>query len=227
MFTGLIADVGKIVAVQRSSQDWRLRIACGFDMTGITLGDSIAVNGACLTVVAKSQSTFDVDASLETVQRTTFATLSPGAPVNLEQALTLADRLDGHLVQGHVDAVGQVDRITPKGRSVEIWFRVPASSGRYIVEKGSIAVDGVSLTVNSVRDMGEETGFAVNIIPHTQLKTTLAGLTPGSRVNVETDLIGRYVERLLKGGAVHSPAAPSKAAPGPIDEAWLRSKGFA
>ncbi|MBF0370996.1 MAG: riboflavin synthase [Magnetococcales bacterium] len=218
MFTGLIEEVGTVRSLKKSSQDWRVGINCDFDLSSVRMGASIAVNGACLTVVEKSASHFSVDVSAESVHRTTFAKLSPGDLVNLERALAVGGRLDGHIVQGHVDAVGRVERAAPRGRSIEIWFRVPASAGRYIISKGSIAVDGVSLTVNQVEDVGEATRFSVNIIPHTQLKTTLTGLGPGGEVNIETDLLGRYVERLLKGGL-------GKASRG-IDEAYLIKKGF-
>ena len=217
MFTGLIEEVGSVQAIEKSGQDWLLQVKCGFDMSTIKLGDSIAINGACLTVVSKESRGFAVQISQESVHKTTFANLAAGAILNMERALMVGGRLDGHLVQGHVDAVGRVERITPRGRSIEIWFHLPAEAGRYIIAKGSIAVDGVSLTVNEVIDAGGITRFSVNIIPHTQKKTTLAGLAPGHQVNVETDLLGRYVERLLKSGGRQGR---------PMDEAYLRERGF-
>ncbi len=219
MFTGLIEEVGNIASIRKGSEDWLLTLRTGMDLSTVREGDSIAVNGACLTVVAMGGGTFTVQVSAETVRRTTFERLHGGALVNLERAMTVGGRLDGHLVQGHVDAVGRVERMTARGRSQEIWFRVPHGPGRYIVSKGSIAIDGVSLTVNEVRDVQEGTAFSVNIIPHTQKKTTLSGLAAGDGVNIETDLIGRYVERLLKTGATCPPAEK-------VDEAYLRRKGL-
>lgn len=219
MFTGLIEELGKVREIRREGADWFLTVACGFDMGTVKPGDSIAVSGACLTVVAKGAGDFTVQVSAETVQRTTFATLAVGDGVNLERAMPMGGRLDGHLVQGHVDAVGRVERVNPRGRSVEIWFRVPADAGRYIVPKGSIAIEGVSLTVNQVEDGGDGTRFSINLIPHTQTKTTLARLMPGTGVNVETDILGRYVERLLR-GRVSCPAEK-------VDEDFLRRHGFA
>ncbi|MEO5369297.1 MAG: riboflavin synthase [Magnetococcus sp. DMHC-1] len=226
MFTGLIENVGIIRELQKSSQDWRIAIQCGLNLDQVREGDSIAVNGACLTVVARSGETFTVEASAETVARTTFQDLTPGSRVNLEQAMSLGSRLHGHLVQGHVDAVGRVVEKNVRGRSVEIWFRVPTATGRYIVAKGSVAVDGVSLTVNAVQDAREETRFSVNIIPHTRTKTTLDGLSAGSRVNVESDLIGRYVERLLAVEEKHPATRDQKTASGCMDAAWLKERGI-
>ncbi|MBF0445921.1 MAG: riboflavin synthase [Magnetococcales bacterium] len=217
MFTGLIEDVGSVKAIEKTGQDWLLRVKCGFAMDSIKLGDSIAINGACLTVINKEPQGFAVQISRESVNKTTFAKLTPGAILNMERALLVGGRLDGHMVQGHVDAVGKVERITPRGRSIEIWFTLPREAGRYVIAKGSIAVDGVSLTVNEVVDGGSVSRFSVNIIPHTQKKTTLAGLAPGHQVNIETDLLGRYVERLMQSGGRHGR---------PMDEAYLRKKGF-
>jgi riboflavin synthase len=217
MFTGLIEDIGYVEAIEKTGQDWLLRVKCGFDMTTVKLGDSIAINGVCLTVISKSKQGFAVQISHESVHKTTFANLAAGAILNMERALMVGGRLDGHLVQGHVDAVAKVERITPRGRSIEIWFTLPVEAGRYIIAKGSIAIDGVSLTVNEVVDAGGTTRFSVNIIPHTQKKTTMAELAPGHKVNVETDLLGRYVERLMKSGGRHGRS---------MDEAYLREKGF-
>ncbi|NGZ05475.1 MAG: riboflavin synthase [Magnetococcales bacterium] len=221
MFTGLIEEVGVIRAVERSAAEWVLRVGSGF--AGVRLGDSIAVSGVCLTVVEQMPASgFAVEISETTLAVTTLRNLQVGARVNLERALAFGGRLDGHLVQGHVDAVGFVERISHKGRSLETWFRVPGEIGRYIIPKGSIAVDGVSLTVNAVVDAGEETRFAINLIPHTRHKTTLSALTPGMEVNVESDLLGRYVERLLTRGPA---CAPTRAGRG-LDEVYLRSQGF-
>ncbi|MBF0627727.1 MAG: riboflavin synthase [Magnetococcales bacterium] len=219
MFTGLIETVGVIRAVERSASEWVVRIGSNF--TGVRLGDSIAVSGVCLTVVALlPDQGFAVEVSTATLEISTLGNLTVGSRVNLERALSFGGRLDGHLVQGHVDAMGRVERITPRGRSLEIWFRVPGTVGRYIIPKGSIAVDGVSLTVNAVVDVGEETRFSINLIPHSQHQTTLSTLAPGGAVNVESDLLGRYVERLLVRGA-----ACGRERRG-LDEVFLREQGF-
>ncbi|MBF0184398.1 MAG: riboflavin synthase [Magnetococcales bacterium] len=220
MFTGLIEDVGSLLAWENQGGEAQLRVRCGFDMGSIALGDSIAVNGICLTVTGMGGDWFAAQVSGETIQRSTFAALRVGATLNLERALPLGGRLNGHLVQGHVDGVGTVERLLPKGRSLEIWFRVPAALGRYIVGKGSIAVDGVSLTVNSVQDSGDGSRFSVNIIPHTQQKTTLAELIVNRQVNIETDILGRYLERLL------GPEGRRCGREGGMDEHYLRERGF-
>ena len=226
MFTGLIEDLGTIYGIENQGQEQLLRIRCSFDMQAVLLGDSIAVNGVCLTVTEKTQihqkaGTFAVQVSAETQKQTTFATLTAGANVNLERALAFGGRLNGHLVQGHVDAIGQVERMIPRGGSIEIWFQIPAALGRYLLNKGSVAVDGVSLTVNTVVDAGAFTRFSVNIIPHTQKKTTLANLIVGRHVNIETDFLSRTVERLLQQGNERE-NCPAKG----IDELYLRTKGF-
>ncbi|MBF0161672.1 MAG: riboflavin synthase [Magnetococcales bacterium] len=216
MFTGLIEDVGSLQILENQGEERLVHIRCGLDLQGVALGDSIAVNGVCLTVTAKGADFFAAQLSAETVQRTTFAHLRRGATVNLERALAYGGRLNGHLVQGHVDAVGRVERLLPRGNSLEVCFCLPRSAGRYLVHKGSVAVDGVSLTVNTVTESAEITRFTVNIIPHTQKKTTLALLAVNREVNIETDLLGRYVERLL------APSAKSS----PLDAAYLRERGF-
>lgn len=226
MFTGLIETLGNVYAVENQGQERLLRIRCGFDINSVTLGDSIAVNGVCLTVTekevaSKQTGAFAVHVSAETVHRTTFAKLRVGATVNLERALAYGGRLNGHFLQGHVDGIGQVEYLTPRGHSVQIGFRVPGTMGRYIIEKGSIAVDGVSLTVNTVTDVGEITRFSVNIIPHTQKETTLANLIKGREVNIETDLLSRTVERLLQKNMERN-----KCHERGIDENYLREKGF-
>ncbi|MBF0632041.1 MAG: riboflavin synthase [Magnetococcales bacterium] len=220
MFTGLIEGVGTIRSLQKGGADWLLGVNAPFDMATVALGDSIAINGVCLTVVSRESPGFTVQVSRATVAVTTMAQIRVGQTVNLERAMVLGGRLDGHLVQGHVDTVGEVERLVAQGDSVAIWFRVPAAFGRYIIAKGSIAVDGVSLTVNEVIDSGAATRFTVNIIPHTGQKTTLSTLVAGSRVNVETDLLGRYVERLLVTGGWGGRSTSI------IDEAYLTKKGF-
>ncbi|MBF0460168.1 MAG: riboflavin synthase [Magnetococcales bacterium] len=216
MFTGLIEAVGTLHAVEHQGEERLLRIQGTFTGEAVAIGDSIAINGVCLTVTEPGNAGFAVQVSAETLRRTTFAHLRPGATVNLERALAIGGRLHGHLVQGHVDGLGRVERLVPRGASLEVWLRVDAAVGRYIVSKGSIAVDGVSLTVNAVTEAGDSTRFSVNIIPHTQKKTTLALLGVNREVNIETDLLGRYVERLL-GPRMHG---------GGMSEAFLRERGF-
>ena len=191
MFTGIIQAVGEIKRVEQRGGDARLAIAAGnLDLGDVALGDSIAVNGVCLTAVELSGDTFQVDVSGETL-RCTHGLDAPGE-VNLEKAMRLSDRLGGHLVSGHVDGVGAVVRFEPVGECHLLEISVPQDLARYIVTKGSVTVNGVSLTVNQAR--GEV--FAVNLIPHTVQATTLKHLRPGARVNIEVDMLARYVERL-------------------------------
>lgn len=193
MFTGIIEAIGQVRALQARAGDLRLCIGSGnLDMHDVALGESIAVNGVCLTVVAFSADHFEADVSNETLRCTTLGELQVDAPVNLERAMRADGRFGGHIVSGHVDGVGEVRSITPESRS-QIWrFRVPASLSRYIAEKGSVCIDGTSLTVNAVE--GDE--FEVNLVPHTVTHTRFHSLTTGARVNIEVDLIARYVERL-------------------------------
>lgn len=196
MFTGIIQAVGKIAAIDQKGADSQVRIDTGrLDMSNVNTGDSIAVSGICLTVVEHSTSGFSADVSGETLSRTTLGGLRPGDAVNLEKALTLNTPLGGHLVSGHVDGVGSVLSREPEGRSVQFRFQAPDVLARYIAEKGSICVDGVSLTVNAVNGAK----FDVNIVPHTLAETTLDNLRPGSKVNLEVDLLARYLERLMLG----------------------------
>ncbi len=193
MFTGIIAAVGKISRVEPGKGGLRLAIDAGeLGLSGVKIGDSIAVNGACLTVVKRGRKGFGVDVSRETLRCT--AGLDKPGEVNLEKSLALSDRLDGHLVLGHVDGVGRVVRFEAVGKSRLLRVRAPANLARYIARKGSIAVHGVSLTVNAVR--GAE--FEVNLIPHTLAQTTLRHLRVGDRVNLEVDPLARYAERLLR-----------------------------
>jgi riboflavin synthase len=196
MFTGLVQSVGHIASREARGGDLRLRIATGpLDVTGVQPGESIAVNGVCLTVVSFDGQSFDADASNETLALTTLGGLSEGAPVNLERALLPTTRLGGHLVAGHVDGVGIVESIVDDGRSQRWRFTAPAALLRYIAVKGSICVDGVSLTVNAADD----TGFEVSLVPHTIEHTAFAATRTGAPVNLEVDLIARYAERLLQG----------------------------
>ncbi len=193
MFTGIIQAVGRVShLVESAGGDARIDIAAaGLDLTDVALGDSIACNGVCLTVVERGADHFGVDVSLETFSCTVG--FAPGEAVNLEKALRVSDRLGGHLVSGHVDGVGEVVRFDPAGDSMRLDIRAPRDLERYIAAKGSIALMGVSLTVNRVHE-GE---FSINLIPHTLKETMLGQLRPGSRVNLEADMLARYAERLL------------------------------
>jgi riboflavin synthase len=192
MFTGLIEDTGHIVAFTRHSEAGGLTVATSLPLTEIALGDSVAVNGTCLTVTAKGNGTLSFDVSPESITRTTIGLLKNGSRVNLERALRLGDRLGGHIVSGHIDCCGRL--ITRENRSGnhQLQFSLPTEYARYLVEKGSVAIDGISLTVNSV----SRNGFTVNIIPHTYASTTLEYIRVADQVNLETDIIGKYVERL-------------------------------
>ena len=194
MFTGIIQAVGKVTALEARGGDVRISIDTGaLDLIKVNTGDSIAVNGCCLTVIEKSAHGFAADASRETLSLTTLGDLEPGSPLNLETALTLATPLGGHLVSGHVDGVGEVRERHEDARSVRFTVMVPAELARYVARKGSICVDGVSLTVNDV-DVDQ---FDVNIIPHTLEHTIIGNYVAGTRVNIEVDLVTRYLERLL------------------------------
>lgn len=195
MFTGIVSGIGRLAAVERRGGDVRLSIEAppGF-LRGVKPGDSIACGGVCLTAVRLAPRRFAVDVSVETLRATTAGAWRPGTRLNLEKALTLAQPLGGHLVSGHVDGVGRLAAREPAGRSVRLRFSVPRALARYIARKGSVCVDGVSLTVNE-EGAG---GFGVNIVPHTLRHTTLGRLKPGDPVNLEVDLVARYLEKLVK-----------------------------
>lgn len=196
MFTGIVQALGKIEAVEERDGDRRLVIATGGLHLGDTgLGDSIAVNGVCLTAVDIQGDRFAADVSRETLDLTTLGAALAGQPVNLEPALTLSTPLGGHLVSGHIDGMGQLIARQPEARSTRMVFEVPRELSRYVARKGSIAIDGTSLTVNEVDDCR----FGVNIVPHTLERTIMGGYQPGTRVNIEVDLVARYLERLLPG----------------------------
>jgi riboflavin synthase len=195
MFTGLIEEVGKVAAIDRVGEGARLQIITGLPLEEIRLGDSVAVNGVCLTVVQMGAGRLAFDVSPESMERTTFKGLRPGSPANLERALRVGDRLGGHLVSGHVDCMAVVRERREVSGNYFYSFHLPARHARYLIEKGSVAIDGISLTVNQVSDEG----FSVNIIPHTADCTTLRYRKAGDQVNIEIDLIGKYVERLLSG----------------------------
>jgi riboflavin synthase len=200
MFTGIVAAVGRIETIKPLGGDAqagvRLTVRAGaLDLSDVAIGDSIAIQGACMTVVAKTADAFDVDVSRESLNRT-VGLAAPG-DVNLEKALTAHERLGGHIVSGHVDGLGTVTRFAPVGESHELRVLAPADIGRYLAYKGSVTVNGVSLTVNSVEDRDDGCEFSINLIPHTVEVTTLNQLATGSKVNLEIDLIARYVERML------------------------------
>ena len=193
MFTGLIQSIGKVRSLKRQGNSASLQIESELVKEDLQLGESIAVNGVCLTVTSWDDRSFTADVSPETLDCTNLGSLRPNLEVNLERALRLSDRLGGHLVSGHIDCVATVKRRYVDQNAVRFEFTMPAEAMRYVVEKGSVAIDGVSLTVNVV----SENSFTVAIIPHSLEKTTLKTCSEGSKVNIETDLIGRYVERFL------------------------------
>ena len=196
MFTGIITDIGTVRSVEPRG-DLRLTIGCGYDMETVEIGASISCSGVCLTVVDKGEDWFAVDVSAETQARTPADRWKQGAKLNLERPLRVGDELGGHIVTGHVDGLGEAVDVAPEGGSVRVLIRAPAEIGPYVAEKGSIAVDGASLTVNSLKDMdGGATEFSVNIIPHTAGHTTLGQLATGQQVNLEIDVLARYLQRL-------------------------------
>ena len=197
MFTGIVTDVG-IVRSAEQRGDLRLVIASGYDMDTVDLGASIACSGACLTVVDKGEDWFAVDVSGETVSKTASGHWREGARLNLERSLRLGDEVGGHIVSGHVDAVGTVVGVCPEGDSKRVGISVPRALGPMIAAKGSVALDGASMTVNDVRDAEDgTTHFSVNVIPHTGAHTTLGELAPGTQLNVEVDVLARYIDRML------------------------------
>lgn len=213
MFTGIIQSVGRIARLEPRGGDVRLYVdTADLDLSDVQLGDSIAVSGVCLTAVTLEPRGFGADVSNETLSLTTLGKHKAGDPVNLEKALRLADRLGGHLVSGHVDGVGKVVSVRPDGRSLRWVFEAPASLSRYIAAKGSICIDGTSLTVNEVN--GHR--FGVNLIPHTVEHTAFKARRPGDAVNLEVDVVARYIERLIGSGE-----------PPRLDENFLKQHGFA
>lgn len=194
MFTGIIQDVGSIEGIQSEPEQAHMIFNTGLDMSGWRLGDSVAVDGCCLTITGfPAEQSFAATLSLETLRMTIFKDARPGQQVNLEPALRMGDALGGHMVTGHIDGTGHVERIKPIGEHVEMSFNLTDALARYVVVKGSVAINGVSLTVNEVG----RNDFTVNLIPHTLAHTNLGILTEGAQVNIETDMYGRYVERLM------------------------------
>ncbi len=219
MFTGIIEGLGSIVQERRSDSGMRLTVEAGFDLTGTEIGDSIAVNGACLTVVSLVRNQFQADVSPETLDKTTFGKIRIGERVNLERALMLSDRIDGHLVSGHIDGMGVIRSKQTRGNAVIVEISASPSLTGYMIRKGSVAVDGISLTINAC-DPG---GFEVSVIPHTAKVTTIGFKHAADRVNIETDMIGKYVERFVAG--IRETDKP-RAQPAVIDREYLYKKGF-
>ncbi len=193
MFTGIITDIGTVRAIAKSG-DTRFEIATAYEVSGIDIGASIACGGCCLTVIEKGADWFAVEVSAETLSKTNLGSWGQGTRINLERSLKIGDELGGHIVSGHVDGLGEILSITPEGGSQRFRIQVPNELARFIAPKGSVAIDGTSLTVNDV----ERNVFGVNIIPHTQTVTTWGGMVPGQSVNIEIDMLARYVARLTE-----------------------------
>jgi len=218
MFTGIIEATGTVAKLQQLGSDWRLTIDTGkLDLSDVVLGDSIAVNGCCLTVVDIKEKFFAADVSNESMRCTALGDFKSGARVNLEKAMLASGRLGGHIVSGHVDGVGRLVESSTDGASVRLVYEAPAEIAKYIAAKGSICIDGTSLTVNKVS--GNE--FTVNVIPHTQAETNISDYESGQRVNLEVDLIARYLERLLEGRKAGDGASESS-----VDKKFLAMHGF-
>ncbi len=217
MFTGIVEELGAIVSIDKTLAGTRMTILAPTVMSDLRVGDSISVNGACLTVANRSDHNFSVEVSPETLSVTTLGQLTAGAPLNLERAMKLNERIGGHLVAGHVDGVGTVRHRQQDGNAILLTIEAPPEILRHCIVKGSITVDGISLTVNKVTDRG----FSVSIIPHTAKVTTFGLKQVGDRVNLESDLIGKYVERLLQ----ERGQLPAKAAP-IIDTEYLQKHGL-
>ena len=214
MFTGIIEAVGKIEARSQEKGEWRLKFSTGdLDLSDVKIGDSIAVSGCCLTVVEKQATAFLADVSNETMRCTSLGTLEIGSAVNLEKAMLATDRFGGHIVSGHVDGVGHLIKVENEGQSIKMTFKIPSNLNKYVAAKGSICVDGTSLTVNEAND----DYFAVNLIPHTQDETVSGSYKIGDSVNLEVDIIARYLERMNEGlnNKAHE-----------ITEGYLKENGF-
>jgi riboflavin synthase len=205
VFTGIVGEMGTIEAISATPDGARIRLAAPATAPVCAIGDSVALDGCCLTVVSIGDGALEFDAVAETLRRTTLGDLAPGNRVNVEPAMRMGDRLGGHWVQGHVDGVGEVTAVAPDGDGVRVTFSAPESVARYTIEKGSVTVAGVSLTVAAYDDHG----FTVALIPHTRVVTTLGALAPGSRVNLEADLVGKYVEKLVGATALVPSKQPS------------------
>jgi riboflavin synthase len=221
VFTGIIESFGTIKRIESSGEGKVLLIGCDLDLTQSKIGDSIAVNGACLTAVSLGANEFKVDMAPETVSRTTFNKMGPGSRVNIERALKLSDRIDGHLVSGHIDGTGTVSAIKKMSNAVIIDVIVPENLAADMIEKGSVAIEGISLTINKCWD----TGFQVSIIPHTAKITTIGLKQVGDKVNIETDMLGKYVRKILSAGG-NSINSPQPGGGSDISMSLLAKNGF-
>lgn len=219
MFTGIIETVGTLTSLTPKGADVSITVDSGsLDLTDVKLGDSIATNGVCLTVVELLSNGYRADVSLETIKRSGFAHYKIGDKVNLEKALTLSTRLGGHLVSGHVDGVAEIVNIAKLGRATEYWLQAPNELARYIAEKGSITIDGISLTINEI----DGAKFKLTIVPHTALETTIESYVVGRKVNLEVDVIARYLERIMLGDKAAESSTPEQG----ITMDFLASNGF-
>ncbi|EKO3404298.1 riboflavin synthase [Vibrio fluvialis] len=217
MFTGIVEAVGTLTAIMPKGEDITISVDAGkLDMGDVKLGDSIATNGVCLTVVEFNSHSYSADLSLETLKKSGFADYKVGDKVNLEKAMLPTTRFGGHIVSGHVDGVGEIVERNPVGRAIELWVAMPAELSKYVAEKGSITVDGISLTVNDLR----KNAFKLTIVPHTTQETTIDHFQVGRKVNLEVDVLARYLERLLNGGRDEQPESR-------ITMEFLQQNGFA
>lgn len=218
MFTGIVEAVGMLTAITPKGEDITISVNAGkLDMSDVKLGDSIATNGVCLTVVAFDSHSYSADLSLETLKKSGFADYKVGDKVNLEKAMLPTTRFGGHIVSGHVDGVGEIVERNQVGRAIEFWVAMPAELSKYVAEKGSMTVDGISLTVNDLR----KNAFKLTIVPHTTQETTIDHFQVGRKVNLEVDVLARYLERLLHGGREEQPAESR------ITMEFLQQNGFA
>lgn len=199
MFTGIIESFGTIKAIESNGEGKILHIGCDLDLTESKIGDSIAVNGACLTAVNLGKFDFKVDMAPETVARTTFKRMGPGTRVNIERALRLSDRIDGHLVSGHIDGTGTISSVTRNANALIMSIAVDEGLAADMIEKGSVAIDGISLTINQFSQTGSKAWFQVSVIPHTADVTTIGLKKVGDKVNIETDMLGKYVRKIITG----------------------------
>lgn len=219
MFTGIIEGLGTLTAVTSSGEGRRLSVNAGFVLEDSRVGDSIAINGACLTAVMIAGSRFEVEVSSETLARTTLQSITPGTRVNIERALRLFDRLDGHMVSGHIDGTGRIAYKKTEGNTLRVGISVAPELSRYMIAKGSVAVDGISLTINTLNAQG----FEVAIIPHTAASTTIDARHTGDAVNIETDMVGKYVEKFIN--EEEKSASDEKPETG-VDMEFLHKTGF-
>ncbi|BDU38153.1 riboflavin synthase subunit alpha [Vibrio nigripulchritudo SFn27] len=217
MFTGIVEAVGTLTAITPKGEDISVTVETGkLDMADVKLGDSIATNGVCLTVIEFTENSYTADLSVETMNKTGFTQYQAGDKVNLEKAMLPTTRFGGHIVSGHVDGIGEIVERNQVGRAVEFWVDMPAEISKYVAEKGSITVDGISLTVNALR----KNAFKLTIVPHTSLETTINDFQVGRKVNLEVDVLARYMERLLQGNQHQEPESK-------ISMEFLQQNGFA